>query len=1259
MRIEKLRFCNINSLRGTWSLDLEDPELQDSGLFLITGPTGSGKSTLLDAICLALYGQTPRLASISKSGNEAMTRHTGMCFSEVIYSTDTGRYRARWAQARARKKADGNLQPPACEFEDYASPGQAETKTTVVRSLVEKTTGMTFEQFTRSMLLAQGQFAKFLQAAPNDRTTILEQITGTEIYSRISARAYELAKAENERYTGLASRLEGIQVLSDEERAQREAQFADTKKRLAALQRDLEQGSWLLSWLKKKAELEAALAGADKELARATELDRQSLADRERLALDVRAAALDRELLAADRDRASEERLTRDLAAQTATIPLLEEKAREAAGLLAEQGKIVARAEEALSTASPILARARELDASLGTVLEQKKARERENGEILARQEQFARDREELCARRKTCLDTLAQLCADLEKSARDAGLAEDIRAIGERLKALEAAQKVLASETKSLGTAQRDRAAAEKALAKLESMAAKAMDACSERAALREQAQARLASCLGALPGQGAVGDVQGLRKAERDCDALLRGMGRVRDDLGEYLAAARALDETAGESAACSAREEQMRALLPERTKSRQQAEDCVKAMEESLRLAAAIKSLEQHRASLKEGEPCPCCGSLDHPWASGVTMDFASEQRLARKKAELKAATQEEQKVAQDLRAAQSLAERLRQDRKKGEESLAKRARALGDDLAELAPLVPVCAGQIDVEEIATLARRTEELARGGTDAELAGAWEEAAKKLASVLKTVSATVRSAEKLEKECQKLDREHAKAVTDLARANGARESARVALESLVTQETEQGARVAGAQRDCEKACADVFQAIQPYGLGEDDINRGAVANILAKRLALRANLEAGKKAQEENRTAIERDMAALDTGIAETGKRLAALGQSLGEITAQCEALRASRRELLGDKKPDAEEQRLRKALSRAQAGLESAKAFETKAQGDLALARERAKNLGDEQARAQAQYRASLASLEEGLARQGFASREALLAARLDETRARLCQEAVDRAREALTRATTSHEACKKALAEHMLRPEGEQAREIDRAELEESMAAMTSERDALQQSLGVVSEQLEHDAAERKRKAEELKALERQREVACQWQDLSSLIGSADGAKFRRFAQSVTFGRLVACANREMKTLTDRYLLATDPQNALEFNVIDTYQGNEQRSIRNLSGGETFLVSLALALGLAHLSGGRMRIETMFLDEGFGTLDPETLDGAITTLAALRGRGTGLIGIISHVEALQERVETQIILKRGADGVSTLSGPGCGKG
>ena len=190
--------------------------------------------------------------------------------------------------------------------------------------------------------------------------------------------------------------------------------------------------------------------------------------------------------------------------------------------------------------------------------------------------------------------------------------------------------------------------------------------------------------------------------------------------------------------------------------------------------------------------------------------------------------------------------------------------------------------------------------------------------------------------------------------------------------------------------------------------------------------------------------------------------------------------------------------------------------------------------------------------------------------------DDRGRRVKEAVEKARDNLTRATASFGDCERALASHMQRDEARLAEGTQREGLEESLKSLSQERNSLQQTIGVISEQLEHDARERARRENELRTLENQRSIACQWQDLSSLIGSADGAKFRRFAQSVTFARLVACANTEMKSLTDRYLLTTDPQNALEFNVIDTYQGNEQRSIRNLSGGETFLVSLALALG-----------------------------------------------------------------------------------
>lgn len=110
MRILQVRFKNLNSLVGEWEIDLTHPAFASDGIFAITGPTGAGKTTILDAICLALYGRTPRLNKVTKSGNEIMSRQTGECFAEVTFETQTGRYRCHWSQHRARKKPAGELQ---------------------------------------------------------------------------------------------------------------------------------------------------------------------------------------------------------------------------------------------------------------------------------------------------------------------------------------------------------------------------------------------------------------------------------------------------------------------------------------------------------------------------------------------------------------------------------------------------------------------------------------------------------------------------------------------------------------------------------------------------------------------------------------------------------------------------------------------------------------------------------------------------------------------------------------------------------------------------------------------------------------------------------------------------------------------------------------------------------------------------------------------------------------------------------------------
>jgi exonuclease SbcC len=171
---------------------------------------------------------------------------------------------------------------------------------------------------------------------------------------------------------------------------------------------------------------------------------------------------------------------------------------------------------------------------------------------------------------------------------------------------------------------------------------------------------------------------------------------------------------------------------------------------------------------------------------------------------------------------------------------------------------------------------------------------------------------------------------------------------------------------------------------------------------------------------------------------------------------------------------------------------------------------------------------------------------------------------------------------------------------------------------------------------------------------------WRQLRELIGSADGAKFRKFAQSITLELLIRHANRHMLQLSDRYSILREPpkvdskgqkvEDELGLIVEDHYQANAQRPMASLSGGESFLASLALALGLSDLASRSVRIETLFIDEGFGTLDPETLDIALTALEGLR-EGNKSVGIISHVEALKERITTQVIVTKSASGHSAI--------
>ncbi len=306
----------------------------------------------------------------------------------------------------------------------------------------------------------------------------------------------------------------------------------------------------------------------------------------------------------------------------------------------------------------------------------------------------------------------------------------------------------------------------------------------------------------------------------------------------------------------------------------------------------------------------------------------------------------------------------------------------------------------------------------------------------------------------------------------------------------------------------------------------------------------------------------------------------------------------------------------------------------------------------LGAQLLQERARYQSAVQAFEAALAASPFADKAAFLAALLDDaTRSQLEAQKQRLERERETQHTLLTQA-QQALERHLsARPESleEQA---DAQQSEAALAAVTEQLRDNTTRQGELRQQLRQDEESRTQLAALLGQIDEARREADEWGQLNHLVGSQKGDKFRKFAQGLTLDNLVWLANNQLTRLHGRYLLKRKLSEDLELEVVDTWQADAVRDTRTLSGGESFLVSLALALALSVLVRHETRIDSLFLDEGFGTLDAQTLDTALDALDALNASGK-TIGVISHVEAMKERIPVQIkVRKINGLGVSRLA-------
>lgn len=1220
MRILGVRFKNLNSLMGEWHIDFTHPEYSSDGIFAITGPTGSGKTTILDAVCLGLYGRTPRLDKVTKSSNEIMSRQSGECFAEVTFETGKGRYRCHWSQHRARKKPEGELQPARHEVADAESGTVLESRIIQVAGFIEETTGMDFDRFTRSMLLAQGGFAAFLQASPDARAPILEQITGTEIYSLISMKVHERRSHERDKLELLLAELKGIRVMSAEEEKELRAGLNDTQAHEAELGACLVGLNKAAAWLETMAALEKGISGLDTQQ---EDLEKRlSVFEPHRIRLERSRRALglegDYRGVAGLRDLQAKE--TGELQGALAALPLKDKACEASLAKRKAAGAGLEEARERQRSEAGVIKKVRDIDARLD---EQKKHIEEKDKSIAGIEKQVAAY--------KVNIDTASRALQKAEVSLKavhdyqaehacDAALLTDLAAIGRGFAALSDLEARYVAAGKECAASAGETASAAAACTK------------SERD--HEQAQTGFDKAQHDLV---ALADEAGLILKGRDithwrqeADGLKEREGHLRQT-GEIIERSeRTSSELGGLKTALEslrAGHEKLSAEIKICADKKMLLEGTIAALETQATLLGRIRDLEDERKRLVDGKPCPLCGAVDHPYAQGNIPELdKAETQLKEARAEFKQVSAKLGKLETEL--ARVLAEIRHTEKDRDEKKSA-----------------------LDYDEAQCTANMLKLHIEGGPEERAGKVRDESAETRAKIAE-IGGIIAAAEEMTRK-EKAARGNLEDSRRLLESSGrALQEARHRVDTAGREHARLARVLEALAEEVDTARAAALKDVEPFGIRK--IPSAGLTAVL-KDLTARRNAWQAKLDEE---TGLEKKIQDLKAGINQEEALLEKLEHDLkvhcrdrDDLVEQHDSLGAARRGLYGEKNTDQEEKRLADTVELANKTFDDAREAHARMENELNSLKEKIGALEEKTRSRSKELSQAEQKLRERIGKAGFEDESDYVSACLSEEE----RERLSRQERALTKEMTELEARRKDKAEALAAEREKHLTDQSLENIRDGISTGESDLKQIRLEIGGMLKSLMENEKLHERQQARIRNIDAQKIECARWDNLHQLIGSADGKKFRNFAQGLTFEMMTMHANRQLGKMTDRYLLIRDATQPLELNVIDNYQAGEIRSTKNLSGGECFIVSLALALGLSQMASRKVRVDSLFLDEGFGTLDEDALETALETLAGLRQDGK-LIGVISHVTALKERIGTQIQVTPETGGRSTLAGPGC---
>lgn len=1209
MKILAIRLKNLASLAGPFEIDFTAEPLASAGLFAITGPTGAGKSTLLDALCLALFGAVPRLGDTGQAKmpdadsdisigdpRTLLRRGTGGGYAEVDFVGVSGRrYRARWEANRARDKASGKLQNSRQSLIDLDSDQLLASQKTEYKTQLELALGLNFEQFTRAVLLAQSEFSAFLKANDNERSELLEKLTDTALYTQLGRRAFDKAKDARDAHKQLQDQATGVVPLAPEARAELDQQLTEAQQQLKTQQAQLKQLELQHTWLKELREWQERQLSAAEQLQRAQAdweaqgPQRQDLSRLDQLAPQRHQFARQAELGSLLTPLAAQ--IQQHIEQQTALLSR-EEQAQhhQAAAEVA-----LADALKNQADAVPLLRQAFEEQSTLAHLTKD-----------LAKRTEDKQQQESACTEGQALLSGLLEkqthvagrlqrLAAELERSAALAPLSDAWSAYRDRLQ-----QLMLIGNRLNKGQAelpqleQRATTAAEHFTQQRDALDLLYQEAGAEPHAVAEQIQLLASLLQDNRKQQRAVEDLTRLWETQQQLDqqavALTQQLAHAQQQREQ-------LNQTGLQAKAELTVAEQTLAVTQQ--------------LLERQRLARSA-SVEELREQLQDNQPCPVCGSNEHPYhqpealLQSLGRHDDNEEAAAQKAVEtLKEKLNELRGEVGGLIARQKLF--LQQ-----QEQLATQQQGLAPSL-EAHPMSASLFNQDAAKRSAWLAQQLNQLTQSiAQDEQRQSALlnlQQNAGRLQQQLQAAQDASQQARQLLVDQQR----------ELANDRERLDEELQAFASLLPGETLEGLRSEPAATFMQLD-QQVSQRLEQLGHQRDEL----------------AEQQARQQAIEKEQTHQQHRQQQLD-----------ALLLHVTELATQQQAAQAKLSALLGDHASAEHWQQhvdqavllARQSEADARQQLQETRNALVQLAADLKAQQERQQALTSEQ-HTLAERLGEWRSLHPELDNDGLTRLLAVDDAQLNALRQRLqsSEKAVEQARVLLQER-------EQRLAEHQALHNGNlQAEQLDSA-----LAALNQQ----------LADGEKHCAELRARQAEDQRRQDANHALAEQiakaydewqrWARLNALIGSATGDIFRKIAQAYNLDLLVHHANVQLRQLVRRYRLKRGGS-MLGLLVVDTEMGDELRSVHSLSGGETFLVSLALALGLASMASSTLKIESLFIDEGFGSLDPESLQLAMDALDGLQAQGRK-VAVISHVQEMHERIPVQIQVKRQGNGLSTL--------